>query len=267
MKGLRLRYVSPVILMFLVALPLSAQTWAIYDQFRGPLINPDLWFGGGTTNRDVLDYERQIQNGSLMLRIRSYGNHYIQDNQPNWAQNGLEVADPTGIIGIAAMLTVTRAIGNSCDSSGWLLGQMGLRATFFNSGEGNQIDDVEGNLFMYPGGVDQPITVGGLTNSPRARSVPPYNLGSVSLGTVKIGETVRIWVRWDKPNKRIVYGLQHLFPLRPPIEMAVPYSIPDTLEPLYRYRVVMLQTSPSNCISSRVYSDMVVKIDQVAVLR
>lgn len=255
---MKLGHALAVLVLFLVAQPLSAQTWEVYDNFKGPLINPALWIPNGGACQNALDCERQVQHGQLRLRIRGYGLTNTDAGQ-NWSQNSLEATQPTGIIGIGAKLTVTRAISNSCPSTQSLAGQMGLRATFFNSGTGAQTDDIEANLHMYPHGTDSSIDVGGLIKNGSG------NLDGVSLGSVDIGETVTIWVRWDKANQKVVYGLQH--PGQPPIEQEIQYAMSDTSPVFYPYRLVQLQTSPKNCTSDLVYSDIEVKITQVTVLR
>jgi hypothetical protein len=251
----------------LAALPLSSQNWQTYDNFKGPRIDPDRWVCG-ENNRLSLEFERRIINGWLQLRTFSYGQP-IYDGGFNWVTNRLEVPsgkEPEGIVGIRAKVMVTRAMGNSCssDSIGGT-GQVQLGATFFNTGTGLQADDISAELYMYSGvrGIPNTLYVYGRVMNGSGSG----DLGSVFLGEVKVGETVWIWLRWDRQAQQIYFGLRRLQQKQLWQELPIAYSFIDIVPPFYVYRSVGMVTQPDNCTSALVYSDMAVKIDQVDVLR
>jgi hypothetical protein len=266
------KFFSTVLLAVVVlspTLPLSAQNWVVYDDFKGSSINPARWVSTGLgVCQNALECERQIQGGQLRLWIRGYGLTTPTGLAENWSQNGLEVSpsELAGITGIGAKLTLTRAISNGGPDV--QIGVMGLRAVFFNSGLGAPSDwsnDVQAHLFMYPHS-DQTISVGGyLCCKLNTRDRIGPNI--VELGSVNVGESVTVSVRWDKVNKQVVYGLQRLG--QPPQEGRISYggTTSDAVEPWHPYKQVQLETGPPNNKSPLVFSDMEAKVDQVTVFR
>jgi hypothetical protein len=264
---MRLRPVLAVFVLSLMALPLSAQVWEVYDNFDGPVIDPALWTGNWVAyGGSALDFERQVQNSFLWLGLRGYGSTFT-DGVTNWGMNSVEVTQPILFKGIKAKLKIVQALGNSPYAA---CGQVTLRARFFNTGTSEPRDpnnDIEACLFMMSGGQEgQPLSVGGLL---RQFGPGPSDLASVNLGTINVGEVVNVWVRWDKPNKKLFFGLQGNRKNAQPVEMAIDYStiVSDGLPPGNPYRSIQAQTSPVSNTSFQTYSDMLVKIDQVSVIR
>lgn len=258
---MKLRRIPAIFLVFLAAMPLSAQNWEVYDNFKGPLIDPDLW-SGSQRDGNALEFVRQIQNGWLQMWLRSCGQIW-NDDGGQLVQSTLYMAKPAGTIGIGARLTITRATANYCpirppDNAA---GSFALSAAFFNSGSGDQIDDIVADLWINLPPSGQPLSFDGYVHDRQ------INAGQVHLGDIKIGETFYVWVRWDQSTKQIFFGLQHLLPNRPPVEEAIPYTWSDNRPPASMVRVVNLQTWPQNCSHVQIISDMMVKIDQVTVLR
>lgn len=263
---MKLTYALAVLVASLVALPVSAQSWRVYDTFRGPFIDPVLWGGNGGVCPDALECERLIRDGRLWLRIRGHNRTDNSDGEV-WSQNAVAVAEPAGVTGILARLVFARADGTLCPGVGSMVGQMGLRATFFHSQPGETpsspewLDEVEANLYMYPH-PDGTADVGGILR----RMGTPDAAWSETLGLVRLGQVVDIWLRWDEAAQTIYYGMQ---PLRQPrVEVPVDYSelFPIRQPSTNPYRIVQLQTSPHNCAGVRLYSDVQVRIDRVSVI-
>jgi hypothetical protein len=264
---MRLRFIYVVLVLCFVALPLSAQTWEVYDNFDGPLINPNLWYGNWIqAGTSALEFERQIQNGQLRLWIRGYGSTFT-DGDTNWGMNTVNITRPLLYKGLRAKLTVIRALGNSPYSQS---GQINIRTRLFNTGTSEPRDaanDIEACFYIASAGQENaPLSVGGQLTHADA-SLP--NLGMVNLGSVNIGETVYIWVRWDQPNKKVFFGFQRNRKNQLPIEMAIDYAglVSDILPPGNPYWSIWAQTSPVSNTSFQTYSDTMVKIDQVSVIR
>ena len=258
---MRPKFAVAIFVLFLAALPLSAQKWEVYDNFKGPLLDPNLW-RGSQSDGNALEFVRQIQNGSLLLGLRSFGYTHVDDGEQS-IQNYLAMPQPAGTIGLGAKLTVTRAMANYCPLRGpeKAPGSFALSAVFFNSGSGSQPDDIIADLWINLPPNGQPLTFDGYVHDSRE------NFGQVHLGDIKIGEPINVWIRWDQAAKQIIFGLHHLWTKQPPLEQSVEYGLPDTTPPAGPVRVVLIQTLPQNCQHIQVYSDMIVKVNQVTVLR
>jgi hypothetical protein len=258
---MRPKFVIAIFVLFFTALPLSAQKWEVYDNFKGPLLDPNLW-RGSQSDGNALEFVRQIQNGSLLLGLRSFGYTFTDDGGQS-IQNYLAMPQPAGTIGLGARLMVTRAMANYCPLrvAENTPGSFALSAVFFNSGIGDQLDDIVADLWINLPPNGQPLTFDGYVHSRRE------NFGQVHLGEIKIGEPIYVWIRWDQAAKQIIFGLHRLWTKQPPLEQAVPYMFSDTTPPAGPVRVVLIQTLPQNCAHVQVYSDMIVKVNQVTVLR
>ena len=112
-----------VLLLLLASLPLNAQTWQLFDNFKTNQISPTLWAISGPICENALECERQIRNNQLQLGIRSFGLDISDPGDPrlgqsNWSQMNLNIANPTGILGIGATLVVTRATSSAVSGPG-----------------------------------------------------------------------------------------------------------------------------------------------------
>lgn len=279
---MRHRHTAAILIVLLfTALPVSAQQWEVYDTFKAPLINPDLWWsnqGPGACHL-ALECERVIENGNLRLRIRGFNDSRSNDGDV-WSENGLVVANPTAVTGFLARLAFTKAAGTFCSPGGGsMVGQMGLRATLFHShpdeivSQPDWYNEVEANIHMYPA-TDGTIQVGAILRR-IGTNAPAY---SVDLGKVKLGDLVDIWIRWDDQTSptTVFFGMQPIrtFSKRsdgpaPAVEEGFDYAgaFPVREASTNPYRVVRLQSSPHNCGGVSIFSDVEVKIDSVSVLR
>lgn len=269
---MRHRGLVAVLLLLLASVPLNAQTWQLYDNFKTDQISPNLWaITPGTICESTLECERQIRNNQLQLRIRSFGLNISNPLDPrlgqsNWSQMNLNVANPTGIFGIGANMVVTRATSSAIP--GYQFGQFVLRATFFSSVDNPQSypenKDIEANISLGWGGYNNPLEVSAHVNKMGSDF---QDLGSASLGTVDVGETIRVWLLWDNAGHKFTYGVQHFHP-NYTITRDIPYDPNIAHFPaLYEYRMLNLQASPPNLQGSQTYSDGAVKISQVSVYR
>ncbi len=268
---MKLRRIPAIFLVFLAAMPLSAQNWEVYDNFKGPLIDPDRWIGSQQES-SVLEFQRQIQSGWLQLRLRSFGLPYVPFPNPNdgvnWAENVLYMSDPAWVKGIRAKLTVTQAIGAACPPGGQrMIGQFGLVGSFFNRGEGTGdpagIDDISAELYLYMYSGTSEYQVG-------YRIVYGGGQGPIvndTLGWANVGEPIYVWLRWDKGSKTFFFGLQRLSRKLPPLEVPFMYDFPDSKPPTGEVRRLHLITLTKNCNEVQEFSDVAVKVDQVDVIR
>jgi len=255
-----MRYLGAFLALCFMALPLSAQVWEVYDHFDGPL-NPALWFTEYGEDRSALEYGRQIRNGYLELLMRSYGRTDFNDGKTQ-AQNMMAIVDWTSFKGMKVQLTVTKAMIDDA-----LGGQSGIliRASFYNSGSGEPIDDVGANIgISAPETNSQTLSVGGEV----VCGAVPGGLGGAVLGSIKIGEPVYIWVRWDTQVKKFFFGLQSLRRNQPPVEQGVACALLDVSPPVdHVYPMIGLSSWLSNSMTYQASSELMVKIDQVSVLR
>lgn len=257
---MRLRNIIGVLVLSLVALPLGAQTWEVYDSFDGPLLNPARWYSEYGEDRSALEYGRQIRNGWLELWMRGYGRSDWDSGQTQGI-NSMHLLDMTSFKGIKVKLTVIKAYCNEVPDPGWgdniLTG-----ASFFNTGSNLPEDDVTANILIY-GANSQTLSVGGEIVCGRYG-----NLGGVVLGSIKIGDPISIWIRWNPAVKQFFFGLQVLRKNQPPVEQGVTCDLADAGPPVdHKEARLGMSTWLTNSLTFQAYSELMVKIDQVSVLR
>jgi hypothetical protein len=254
------RIILSVLMLVLVALPLGAQTWKVYDNFDGPLLNPARWYSEYGEDRSALEYGRQIRNSCLELWMRAYGRTDLSGGQTQGI-NSMLMLDMTSFKGMRAKLTVTKLIFNDGPDPGSYHG-FEIRSSFFNSGTSEPIDDVSATIGI--GEQDGKLWVSGNVLCGRY----PEGLGGVVLGSIKIGEPINIWIRWDSVSKQFFFGLQSLRRNQPPVEQGITCTVPDAIPPVDHIHASMgLGTWLNNSMSFQAYSELMVKIDQVSVLR
>lgn len=251
-----------------VACGATAQTWAqntpqissltLYDNFDRQFINPLKWFSQWQCGSpSVMECDRDIYNGRLRLRVRSYGtNSDNEGRQDGISQLYLTAAAATDISAdvIVQSTTARACAANANDAHGQAL----LFGNFFNGGGGTFTDDVTAFLqldrsYSFPVGL---VDVGGFLQ------YQGQFFDNVDLGFIRIGELVRIELKWDRPNHRFIIRL-----FRPSTgttsEQYMPYALSDVTPAVFPYKALSGRSFSPNCTSGVTFADMSVLFDNV----
>jgi hypothetical protein len=122
----------------------SRAQFMLYDDFTGADLDPTKW--RGQNRGQHLESVKRIQNGRLLLGNFTYGES-SSDSGRSTGRTGVQVADSSNIIGLAARLTVLAASSEDCaanDSGARASAQLG--AAFFNVGLSTGPDDRTGDV-------------------------------------------------------------------------------------------------------------------------
>lgn len=229
----------------------------LYDNFNEAFIDPSKWTAIWQCGPPAMECVREIENGELRLRIRSYG----ANNSNSGTQYSNSEVDLTAdlVNTIAAKVTVRNSNPTDCATNmGVAHSQVLVKGSFFNGGGGTAADDVTAFLQLdryaayEPGTVD----VGGFLEYQN------QFFGNVDLGLVNIGETVIVALQWDQANHRFAVKLD-----RPKygtkVVQYMPYSISDTTPPVAPFKSLSANVFPANCVGSSVPADLDVFFDNV----
>jgi len=98
-------------------------------------------------------------------------------------------------------------------------------------------------------------------------SVQVVNLGTeyggADLGTVRVGEPVFVFVRWDRANHRFVGGMKKVGAL--PVIASVPYAFDDSKAPDYMYKGISVRNYTPNCQATPTFASIEALFDGVVV--
>lgn len=260
---------------------------AVYDDFSGEGIDPKKWRGGSTINSpspsptadrrelvatdSMAERGREAKWGRLLMHGRSFGNTYDDPSRITFFRERLLIPNPTAsnVTEMKVSLRVLEAGATACPENVFPT-RIFFRAIgfFFNTGL-----HADGDVFARfdvtresdsPDAADI-LRVWGRVNL-REQSSPEIkqiSLGSAPLGTVGLGERIKIRMRWEPDGDRFVFQRD----LEPEVE--VPYSVPDE-EPAHRAgnkRLEILLDTP-NCEGEPVSeASMKVVVDKVWVNR
>ena len=228
-------------------LQLQAQdSFVLYDTFPDGALSPDLWTGA--ERGPILDLVRAVKAGELRLESRTYGNTREDAGVRN-SQVDSGLRRDGKLTAIRARLHVDRASVKACAANpapSEVAAQ--IFGAFFNTGEAtpkSHVNDVAARL-----------TVGRASNSldpaDRLRVTATVlqcqnddcsdavTLSSNDLGTVAVGATTTLFVRWLPGN--------HAFEFRKDTDrVQVNYSVPDVTAPGNPEKLLGLVSAVANC--------------------
>jgi hypothetical protein len=202
----------------------------LYDDFRGPRIDPDKWDG---IWGDFSDMREMVRETTTQPWTRARSLHvFARSYAFEWGVGGpfsLVFTNSDRLTEIAATVTVRAAEAISCpDSGGFTAAVAELRGQFFNTEltpPGGSEGDVQVALTInrFATDADNAMEVSGFYN----RCDDQYcasqsNLGGGSLGYIYPGQPARLRVKWDQPNHRFIFQLN-----RQPAFIS-PYTVSDT---------------------------------------
>lgn len=204
-----------------------------YDDFNATQIDPDKWFGiefGPEPRGAGTEAIRQIQDNRLRLVYRAYGR---TDSDSGMSRNEfiLMFQNSAAVTAIEATVQVTDAAATSCPGNpeatmAWAM----LGGRFFStapSTPGGEVSDMAATIrVVRRSDSTDPPDVLQVTSSVFHCANLPCTAGSLiyhlNLGSVKLGEMVRLRVQWDRDNHRFIFQRDD------DPEVLAPYSLSDT---------------------------------------
>ena len=229
----------------------------LYDNFNQGLIDPSKWTAIWQCGPPAMECVREIENGHLRLRIRSYGAN--NSNSGTQFSNSAVNLTADSVSTIAANVTVRNSDPTDCATNvGVAHSQALIYGSFFNGGGGTAADDVVAFLQLdrYVATGAGTVEVGGFLQ------YQGQFFDNVDFGPVNIGETVIVTLRWDQPNHRFVAKLD-----RPKygtkVVQYMPYTISDTTQSVAPFKSLSANVFPANCVGSSVPADLDVSFDNV----
>ena len=193
----------------------------LYDNFQAKTLDPDKWFGGGSTDSGmvILEIGRQMKNESLLaskvlnLSSRAYANTGSDDGSSS-SNTNIFFADGSDIKTIVVTVLVKKIQVPECTTNPYATDvRARIGGTFFNTGTptpGSFLNDVYAQ-----------ITVGQVLNEDTGSTLRVYarvyrctnaecsttaGIGErQDLGTAKVGKKVKLRLTWDPDNNQFIF--------------------------------------------------------------
>jgi hypothetical protein len=282
---------SCCVLLILVVTPVFSQAQeplALYDNFNEEFFDVNKWFGsdlldsGNTVDvfvrvidrpqlravpRPSSDESATYANGRLRLANRTYRNLGSSDIGSANSQYRLRFAHSEAIKSIQATVEVQGVHLRQCySSSEYPLTRARIFGYFFNTGTptpDSQLNDVYAHInvrqTMYnPLGVME--VYGQVLQCLDQDCNSTTQLGRVDLGTMGLGEKVKLRMTWDPDNDRFIFRKGNL-------QAYAPYTVSDAYPPstANNKSFNILHQLPNCSTSPRAYAYMDVFFDDVLV--
>jgi hypothetical protein len=242
----------------LAVLAQNSSSLRLYDDFNKDLIDPAKWYSSWNCYPSSTECARSIRNNQLRLRVRAYGSPDTNDGTLyTFSESYLTAA---GVTDIEAQVVVRTLITDTCatNTSGDSFAHFTITGAFFNGGSGSSNDDVQAFLLLSRHAAD-PV---GTARVQGFLKFQGQYFDTVDMGTINVGELVKVELLWEQPNHRFVIRL-----FRPSMgtqqEQYMPYLISDTTSAASPYKLLGARGFPANCMGSRPASDIEVLIDDV----
>jgi hypothetical protein len=226
----------------------------LYDNFNSKQIDPSKWNGWQFFDPDVRDATRQLVGEEENRRLRLSQTAYsatIDDSGGSGGIFGLAFPVPSAITEVSFDLTVTRAVAVSCNSNpaGQIVTGAEFRGRFFNTETSptSQLGDVETVIGANRNATDTGPAMEVIGFSQRcdddfcgART----SLGFQRLGFIQPGSTNTLHIKWDQPNHRFIFQLNH----QPPVFS--PYTVSDSAPPNVASKAIDLARVVPHCTTT-----------------
>jgi hypothetical protein len=227
----------------------------LYDNFNQGIIDPTKWSASWQCGPPAQECVREIENGQLRLRVRSYG----ATDSNNGTQFSTSQVNMTASLAtdIAAQVLIRNSSPQDCSTnSGVGHSQALVFGAFFNGGGGTSADDVQAFLQLdrYPATGPGTVEVGGFLQ------YQGQFFDNVDLGPVNIGERVKVELQWDQPNHQFIV---RLFRSGSKVEQLMPYTISDTTAAVSPFKTLSANVFPANCVGTATSADLDVMFDNI----
>jgi hypothetical protein len=240
---------------------------SLYDDFRGPIIDPQKWEGVGGWSRNTLEFVRETRLDRLRLGARTYGNRWDGGSEFDIAE--LDFKNPGSIFSMGSRVVVTKVQFAPCAVPGADVPypRVQVIGNFFNAigdpnSDAGNVDAMMELRANDPSNPKAPLVVRflALVNGPPEIF---QTIGLADLGTVNIGEEVFLFVRWDRANRRFIGGMKK--DGVPAVTASLPYYQDDSLAPTWPYKGISVRNSAPNCSASQAFVAMEAWFDRVVV--
>ena len=225
---------------------------SIYDSFNRPVIDPQKWDPAGGWSDNTFEMVREIRGGHLRLGQRTYGNRWA-DNGSEFDISQVSFKNPETITSLGTRVVVTHADRLSCANNSFLSDpEVQLIGNFFHTGEpSNDTGNIDASMRIVFTAPNAPLTV-----RLSVQIVGVSEFGGVDLGTVKVGEEVFLFVRWDRANGRFVGGMKKVGVA--PVTASIPYAyaLDDSIPPVFPYKGISVRNNAANCFATPTFSSM-----------
>lgn len=279
-----------VLILIVSAIPSQAhEPLVLYDDFETEFLDEAKWFGRDSlgSGMTILETVREIDRtqvyyrlnpwsdefpcltpGRLRLALRTYGNQ-ASGGSVSSAYMRLHFSHPEDIRTIQATLEVQGVHATGCGSNpAPTQSRVRIHGYFFNSGAfppDSGLNDVYAQINVRrrsnssdPSDVME--VVGNVSRCEDKDCNGTFSLGDVTLGTVELGEKVRLRITWDPANKRFIFR-KGWDP-----EVYIPYAVSDAFPSwIGTKRLEILQQIPNCTTLPRPLAHMDVLFDNVLV--
>jgi len=218
-----------VILLPLALSQAGAAQLVLYDNFNSKHIDPSKWVG--VYDPDILEAVRELAvvpetwgdrhshpNRSLHISDRAYS-ATSDDYGSSGGLFGLSFPDPTAITEVSFTVVVNEAEAVGCASNpSQIVTAAEFRGNFFNTEASptSQASDVVADISLTrtPTDVGSALTVVGFTTLCGDQFCGSQKtLDARVLGYVEPGAAATLRIKWDQPNHRFIYQLDHGTPV------------------------------------------------------
>lgn len=212
-------------------------TLVLYDNFNAKRLDPERWFGFSTwgASTPILEAARKIEDGRLHMATRGYGDTATNTGSvPRY--HGVNFTRPETVTTIETTVKVRDYEFVGCPgNSAFSQVRARIKGYFFNVTDTPTDGSAEGDLLAQVRVVRDSKS----TDKPDVLRVTSHldlcedqgcfqtrTLASVDLGSVRVGQKVKIGLKWDRPGHRFVVWrdkhAQVLFDYPPEIEVSPP---------------------------------------------
>jgi len=235
-----------------------AKPLVLYDNFNGPRIDPAKWVGTWGDTSDLLETVRELvptlqgegNNRYLRLSLDSYAPTF-SDYGGIGGGFGLNFSTPASITETSFTVTVRAAKAVGCETNpSQDVAVAEFRGRFFNteSSPTSELGDIEGEIGVnrYSTDTGPALLVSAFytrcdDDSCGARTTLDFK----ELGYVYPGQPAKLRAKWDQPNHRFIFQLNH------DPEFISPYAVSDQNPPYYgAWRSIALTRVLPNCTST-----------------
>jgi hypothetical protein len=248
----------------------------LYDSLISDLIDPELWNNsppcqrprtlecvrepggdGAKAKKKVKANSKQI-NG-LQMRMRTYGETSSNQGVSNDI-NQLVFSVPNPITTIVSNVVVTEAGAVTCaQNPGGSHTHARIDGRFFNTGSGNEADDVTAFIVVEKFSEQPPADLDIYVFAHTAGAF----FGNTPLGTITIGELVQLTIQWDHAQNRFVFTLERNNLL--PSVATIPYTFSDTAPPNFPQKTLGVHTFAASCTNDASVASITAEFSNVHV--
>jgi len=246
---------SVLALSFALGLSAPAQSVerpAVYDNFNGERINPELWVPR-TIDSFILDAAREVKNGKLRLFARVYGDTSVTDGGRNFQPLRQWFKNSDAVTSIESWVQVNSVNATGCTgptaTSSSRIGYT-MSGYYYNDGNGD-LEDATGDVWANfeirrdsnstaPAGEMQIIGNVFHCQDPNCDGGSDLYFSNTAFGTVSVDQVIRLLLLFDPATNTFAFQRNFKVPV------LVPVAIPNLGPPAFRKRID-IRANVENC--------------------